>query len=122
MNEEVKALAKRLAIEYKIDIDLDDYQVINVGYDGPSKTAEEKIQSFIKMLSKLLPGRTYFFLDHPGFDDAELKAVWHIGYEEVATDRQGVTELFTSEQVKAYIKERGIELIGYNDLLAKSKK
>ena len=64
-----------------------------IGYDGPSKTSEEKIQSFINMLNKLQPGNTYIFLDHPGIDNDELKAVYHIGYENVATDRQGVTDL-----------------------------
>ncbi len=118
---EVKALTKKLAKEYRIDIDLDDYNVKYVGYDGSSNTAAEKVQSFLSMLSKLEPGNTYFFLDHPGFDNEELKAVYHIGYEQVAADRQGVTDLFTNEKVKALIKEKGIQLIGYRDLV-KTKK
>jgi len=121
MNDEVKALTKKLAKEYKIDIDLDDYGVKYVGYEGPSKTSEEKIQSFLKMLGKLERGKTYWFIDHPGIDDAELKAVYHIGYEQVAADRQGVTDLFTNEKVKALIKEKGIQLIGYKDLVQAKK-
>jgi predicted glycoside hydrolase/deacetylase ChbG (UPF0249 family) len=113
----VKALTNRLAREYKIDINLDDYDVKWAGYDGPSKTSEEKIQSFINMLNKLEPGKTYWFIDHPGLNDAELQAVYHIGYENVAVDRQGVTDVFTSEKVKAVIKQRQIELIGYKDLV-----
>lgn len=118
---EVKALTKKLAKEYRIDIDLDDYNVKYVGYDGSSNTAAEKVQSFLSMLSKLEPGNTYFFLDHPGFDNEELKAVYHIGYEQVAADRQGVTDLFTNEKVKALIKEKGIQLIGYRDLVQTKK-
>src|SRR6476646_10801769 len=38
LSPEVKALARRLAKEYKIDIDLDEYKVTNVHYEGPSKT------------------------------------------------------------------------------------
>ncbi|MDX2246734.1 MAG: polysaccharide deacetylase family protein [Bacteroidia bacterium] len=117
ISEEVRALEKRLAQEYKIDIDLADYQVEYVSYDGPKKTGKEKIRSFINMLDKLEPGKTYLFVDHPGLDNEELRAVHHIGYEDVATDRQGVTDLFTSEKVKAYIKEKGIQLIGYKDLI-----
>jgi len=71
------------------------------------------------MLYKLEPGKTYLFLDHPGFDDNELHAVHHIGYEAVATDRQGVTDLFTNKKVKAVIKKLGIQLISYNDLSEK---
>ncbi len=121
MNGEVKALTKKLAKEYKIDIDLDDYGVKYVSYDGPSKTSAEKIQSFLSMLSKLEPGNTYWFIDHPGMNDEELKAVFHIGYEQVAADRQGVTDVFTNEKVKAFIKEKGIQLIGYKDLVPAKK-
>ena len=116
MTDEVKALTKKLAKEYKIDVDLADYQAIHIGYDGPNKTSEEKIQSFLNMLKKLEPGKTYIFIDHPGIDDEELRAVHHIGYENVAADRQGVTDVFTNEKVKAFIKQKGIQLIGYRDL------
>lgn len=117
LSPEVKTLARKLAKEYKIDIDLDEYHVANVRYEGPSKTSAEKISSFLKMLDKLEPGKTYWFIDHPGLDNDELRAVWHIGYENVAEDRQGVTDVFTSEDVKKKIREKNIKLIGYKDLL-----
>jgi chitin disaccharide deacetylase len=121
LTDEVKALTSKLAKEYNIDIDLEEYHVNWVGYDGPSKTAAEKIQSFLNMLNKLEPGKTYWFIDHPGIDNEELRAVYHIGYEGVATDRQGVTDLFTSEKVKALIKQKGIQLIAYRDLPQQKK-
>jgi predicted glycoside hydrolase/deacetylase ChbG (UPF0249 family) len=121
MNDEVKALTKKLAKEYKIDIDLDEHGVKYVTYDGASKTSAEKIQSFLNMLGKLQPGNTYWFIDHPGMNDDELKAVYHIGYETVAADRQGVTDVFTNEKVKTFIKEKGIQLIGYRDLMLLKK-
>ena len=116
LSPDVKALTKRLAKEYKIDIDLEEYHVLSVGYMGPKTTVADKTTSFINMLEKLEPGKTYLFVDHPGTDNEELKAVFHIGYEQVAVDRQGVTDLFTNEKVKAFIKEKGIELISYKDL------
>jgi chitin disaccharide deacetylase len=116
---EVTALTKRLAKEYNLDIDPADYNVSYTGYEGPSKTSEEKINSFIAMLKNLEKGRTYMFVDHPGLDNAELRAISHVGYEHVAIDRQGVTDLFTSEKVKAAIKERDIQLISYKDLTAR---
>jgi predicted glycoside hydrolase/deacetylase ChbG (UPF0249 family) len=116
LSPEVKALTKRLAKEYKIPVDPDLEYVGAIGYDGPHKTSEEKIQSFIKMLNKLEPGKTYIFVDHPGINNDELKAVYHIGYVDVCTDRQGVTDLYTNEKVKALIKQKGIKLIGYRDI------
>lgn len=116
---EVTQLTKKLAKEYKIDIDLAQYGVKWAGYEGPHTSSEEKISSFIKMLEKLQAGNTYLFLDHPGIDGEELRAIHHIGYENVAVDRQGVTDLFTSERVKAAIKKHGIQLISYKDLLNK---
>jgi chitin disaccharide deacetylase len=117
LSPEVKALTKRLAKEYKIPVDPDLDYANGVSYDGPHKTPQEKLEGFIKMLDKLEPGKTYIFIDHPGLDNDELKAVWHIGYEDVNTDRQGVTDLYTNEKVKAAIKRRGIKLVGYRDMV-----
>jgi chitin disaccharide deacetylase len=119
IDESVVALTKRLVREYNIGIDMEALGVKGIGYDGPHKTLEEKIQSFTKMLDKLEPGKTYLFVDHPGLDSPELRAIHHIGYEDVATDRQGVTSLWTSPQIKDAIAKRGILLISYKDLIAK---
>jgi hypothetical protein len=116
MNEEAKAIAKKLAKEYKIDIDLSELDVKHVTYAGPKETSEQKIESFIKMLDELKPGQTYLFVDHPGIDTPELRAIHHKGYEEVAVDRQGVTDTWTSQRVKDAVKKKGIRLISYGDL------
>jgi hypothetical protein len=68
------------------------------------------------MLDSLKSGETYVFVDHPGLDGPELRSIYHIGYENVAEDRQGVTDLYTSAKVKEAIKQRGIQLISYADL------
>jgi chitin disaccharide deacetylase len=117
LSPEVRALTKKLAAEYHIPIDPEPGSLENIGYDGPSKTPSEKLTSFINMLNKLEPGKTYLFIDHPGLNNDELKAVYHIGYENVAEDRQGVTDLYTNEKVKAFIKQKAIRLIGYRDLV-----
>jgi len=116
ISPEIKALTKSLAKEYNIPVDPDIEGKLWIGYAGPAKTPQEKVESFIKMLDKLQPGKDYIFLDHPGLNDTELQAIHHIGYENVAEDRQGVTDLFTNEKVKAAIKAKGIELISYADL------
>ena len=116
LSEEVKAMTKRLAMEYKIDIDPGDFGVQGVRYEGPKGTGGEKIAGFIKMLGKLEKGKTYLFVDHPGLDSPELRAIHHIGYEDVAVDRQGVTDTWTSDEVKAAIKRYDVQLISYKDL------
>jgi predicted glycoside hydrolase/deacetylase ChbG (UPF0249 family) len=115
-NDTVRAITMKLAKEYKIDIDLGAKGVKSVSYEGAHTTPAEKIKSFIGMLNKLEPGNTYLFVDHPGLNSSELQAIHHIGYETVAMDRQGVTDTWTSEEVKAVIKKRGIQLISYGDL------
>lgn len=121
ISEDVEALTKKLAKEYHLGTEPSDDIAKQVYYNGPSKTSAEKIESFITMLNKLEPGKTYWFLDHPGFDNDELKSVFHIGYENVAADRQGVTDLFTSDKVKVVIKEKGIQLISFADLVKEKK-
>jgi chitin disaccharide deacetylase len=116
ISKEINTLVKKLAKEYKIDIEPADYGVIGTGYRGPTTAPEQKINSFIKMLDSLKPGQTYVFVDHPGLDGPELRSIYHIGYENVAEDRQGVTDLYTSAKVKEAIKKRGIQLISYADL------
>ena len=105
LDDSTRALVKRLAKEYKIDIDPMEQGTKYISYDGPKATSEEKIESFIKMLDKLEPGNIYLFVDHPGLNDAELQAISHIGYENVAVDRQGVTDAWTSPKVKAAIQK-----------------
>ncbi|MBC7936471.1 MAG: ChbG/HpnK family deacetylase [Rhizobacter sp.] len=114
MTAEVTTLTNRLAEEYGL---LSENHLIPavMGF-GNSKTLAESINHFIDWLSKLENGKSYIFLDHPGIDNEELQAVHHIGYENVAWDRQRVTDVFTSEKVKAFIKEKKIRLISYKDV------
>jgi hypothetical protein len=65
------------------------------------------------MLKSLEPQKTYLFIDHPGLDGDELRAISHIGYERVAIDRQGVTDVLTSQAVKDTIQQEGILLVDY---------
>ncbi|MBX3254106.1 MAG: polysaccharide deacetylase family protein [Chitinophagaceae bacterium] len=119
LSEEVKALTKKLAKEYHIDIDPSEKNVKQATYKGASKTPAEKKQSFIAMLHTLEPGNTYLFVDHPAFDTPEMRAIHHIGYENVAEDRQGVADIWTDKEIIALIKKLDIELISYKDLLKK---
>jgi hypothetical protein len=119
MKPEVNELAIKLAKEYNIHIDLKELGVESARYIGPTGSVDEKRESFIKMLRSLKPGKTYLFVDHPGLNTPELKAIYHKGYEDVASDRQGVTDTWTDPRVKEAIRQLGIELISYADLRKK---
>ena len=116
MNDSVHALAQRLAKEYHLGMEQNTATVKYIGYDGPHKTGEEKIASFINMLNKLSADTTYIFVEHPGINTSELRAIHHIGYENVAEDRQGVTDMYTDKNIKEIIRKKGIKLISYKDL------
>ncbi|MDR1601334.1 MAG: ChbG/HpnK family deacetylase [Tannerella sp.] len=121
-DREVVALVKRLAKEYRLPVidradAMQEYDFTFVNYDGAKRSSIEKETSFIRMLDKLEPGANYMFLDHPALNGDEMQTVGHIGYEDVAIDRQGVTDLFTGEKVKEAIRTRGIRLISCNDLI-----
>lgn len=120
-SKEVNELTLRLADEYNLPcIDRMDsgkeYNFQYTGYSGPNRTLQDKEASFIASLEKLEPGQRYLFLDHPAYDNDEMESVFHIGYENVAEDRQGVTDLLTSQKVKETVKNLGIKLISINQL------
>lgn len=116
LGAQVTELAQKLANEYHLKLEPSNGAVLRAGFVGPHDTPAEKITAFIAMLDTLQKGKTYLFVEHPGINNEELKAIFHIGYENVATDRQGVTDTYTSEKVKAAIRRRGIQLISYKDL------
>lgn len=122
-----KEIATRLAEEYGLamcDVSGADADYTGVGYadspyamrQGKHRTLAEKENSFIKMLHTLKPGKKYMFIDHPAYDDSEMATVFHIGYEDVAVDRQGVTDLYKSERVKKAVEDCNVELITINQI------
>lgn len=120
-NPEVTALVQRLSEEYGLpSIDRAEafrqYNFVYVGYEGPKATFEEKVESFIKSLDLMEEGKRYMFVDHPAYNDSEMQTVMHVGYEDVAVDRQGVTDLLKSPEVRKAIEERGIKLIDIKTL------
>jgi predicted glycoside hydrolase/deacetylase ChbG (UPF0249 family) len=116
ISDAVKTLVRSLAKEYGLIAELEPFGVKGVGLTGPRGTSDEKIASFIKAIESLEDGKTYLFVEHPGLDTSELRAIHHIGYEGVAVDRQGVTDMWTSPRVRRAIESRGVRLIGYRDL------
>ncbi|MEP7256799.1 MAG: polysaccharide deacetylase family protein [Flavitalea sp.] len=120
LDPQVNALVKKLAKQYNIDIDPQETGVENIGYEGPSVTFNEKLNSFLKAIESLQKGKTYLFIDHPALDDPEIRAVYHTGYENVADDRQAITDVWTNPLVIDALKKKNVRLINYADLKKKS--
>jgi hypothetical protein len=111
----VREVYNRLAKEYNLDIEPSVYGVKRFRGYKKAETAEGRIRSFIEGLEGLKPGK-YLFVEHPGRDTPEMRAIGHKGYYDVAKDREAVTELFTSTEVKRAIERLGIKLISYAEL------
>ena len=114
-DDEVKKLWTKLAKEYNLDIMPSDYDVKRAGGFGNAKTAPERVKKFVEMLEGLKPG-TYLFVEHPGQDTSEMRAIGHEGYYDVAQDRDAVTEVFTNKEVRKAVERLNIKLISYKDL------
>lgn len=128
-DEKVNELVNRLAKEYNLS-SVDKTHAAKHGYEfvsyadgaygmlhGKHKTLAEKEESFINMLKSLKPGKKYMFIEHPAYNDVEMENVFHIGYENVATDRQGVTDMYKSGRIRKAIEDNNVELVTVNDLM-----
>ncbi len=113
LDPKLAELVEKLAKEYKLGTEANNLKYFQ-GWGRDAKP-EDRIEKFCENLEKLEPG-SYLFVEHPAHDTDEMKTVGHKGYENVATDREWVTRVFTSKKVKETIKKKGIKLISYADL------
>jgi predicted glycoside hydrolase/deacetylase ChbG (UPF0249 family) len=116
INERVKEVYEKLAVEYKLDINTRDHGVKYFPMTEKGETLEERTGNFIAALNKLEAGKTYLYVEHPAVATPEMEAVGHSGYSDVNKDRDLVTKVYTSEEVEKVIRDRGIRLISYADL------
>jgi len=116
-NDQVAEVYNKLAREYKLDINPGNLDVNYFPVRVKGESSDERIDSFIKGLKALEAGKTYMFVEHPALAGAEMEAVGHDGNYTVNEDRQMVNEMFTSEKVKQAIKDNGIKLISYAELV-----
>jgi predicted glycoside hydrolase/deacetylase ChbG (UPF0249 family) len=116
---EISRLVEQLAKEYKMDINpTDEGYKYTALWGKEDTTAEQRIRAAVQTLKSLKPGN-YIFIDHPGMDTPEMRAIWHKGYENVAADRDAVTKVFTSKAVKDVINSSNITLVSYKYLSGK---
>ncbi|MCL2709486.1 MAG: ChbG/HpnK family deacetylase, partial [Planctomycetaceae bacterium] len=120
-NNEVRAMVQRLAVEYDLywgNPQTKAFPRMNANSTDP---AEKRVAAFIEALGQLEPGNTYMFVEHPAYDTPEMRRVGHLGYEHVAQDRDGVTTIFTDSRVINFIKQKGIRLVSYADVIEEAK-
>ena len=120
LKPELSALIKKLADEYHLGVEsnLNTLGVKAFTFpDGPDFEANKTI--FIANLKALTPG-TYHFLAHPCVESIELsQMVTNFTPSTGETNRIVVHKLFTDTDVMQTIKDMGIELISYKDLMMK---
>jgi predicted glycoside hydrolase/deacetylase ChbG (UPF0249 family) len=112
---ELRAISQKLALEYRLTLETPGAKGLGWGARKFETPETQKEAALLDILAKLQPG-TWMFVEHCGFDGPEMRAMGHVGYSNVAQDREGVTRAFTSARVKALLKERGIKLVSYADL------
>lgn len=113
-----QGIVDRLAVEYDLAVNLTAQgfeRFRGFGENNQALTPAEKTAALRQNLETLAPGK-WIFVDHPAYDTPESRAIYHIGYENVALDRQGVTEAWTDAQVLEIIARRGIRLVSYADV------
>lgn len=111
----LRTITQKLAKEYDLPLEAPGVKSAG-GIAGArwsaAKTPQEKEAALVHILENLTPG-VWLFVEHPGLDTPEMRAIGHKGYEGVAADRAAVTFAFTSAKVKQTIAQRGIRLISY---------
>jgi predicted glycoside hydrolase/deacetylase ChbG (UPF0249 family) len=118
----IREVYTRLAKEYNLDISPSEYGVKGIAAGGRGgRNAEGHIRGFIENLERAEPG-IYMFVEHPGLNTPEMRAIGHKGYYDVAQDRDAVRQFFISPRVKEAIDRLGIKLISYADLKKMGKK
>lgn len=117
-NPDFQNVVDQLIEEYDLTVDLTAHgfeRFRAFGENSQALTAVEKTESLRKNLETLAPGR-WIHVDHPAYDTPETRAIHHIGYENVAADRQGVVDAWTDSKVQEIIATRGIQLVSYKDI------
>ena len=116
VSDEVKAVLAKLSKEYRLPVPGTPGDGIERlrGVWTRDMNAEQRGAAFAAKLESLTPG-TWLFVEHAAFDTPESRGMGHPTYEDVARDRQAVTDAWCDARVKAVVKKRGIDLIGHRD-------
>lgn len=120
MNDMVERVAKEYGLFYQGGRGDVRYGLNSLGMIMGQKDRETVL---LDLLTKMEKGKTYWVIEHPAIEGAELETVYTKDpSENVGADRQNVTDTFCSPKVMKYIKEHGIELISFKQAYDESQK
>ena len=119
---EFQAEMEKIAAENHIGISryFGEQEVPNVYSVAPA----EKLAQALKNLNVITNGGLYLLVCHVGTDDAEMQAMVDSnasGPKNMAQHRQAEADVLCSPSYKAALQAKGIQLVGYKDLLPKDK-
>jgi predicted glycoside hydrolase/deacetylase ChbG (UPF0249 family) len=112
---ELKSLVDFLAKEYELPIQIPNLNRAPRWRSKPANPKEAEAE-MIKLLEDLQPG-LWLFVEHPGLNTPEMKAITHLGNDNVNEERAAVTHAFLCDRVNEVVRRRGIKLISYADAL-----
>lgn len=123
-NPELRELAEKVAKDYGLVYQGGNFSK-EIGLNSlgmiMAKPGEKREGAFLEALKKMENGKTYWTIEHPGLDNEEMKGIYLIAPDgtknDVGADRQDVTDTFTSKVIMQYIKNQGIELVSFGDLI-----
>ncbi len=120
---DIAQMAERVAADYSLPYSA---EIRRLGLQrlpvGGFDTRAEQTADFLEALRALEPGKTYLYVEHPALDTPEMRAVGNPpAIDNVAADRQSVYDMFTSEEARSIIAEKGIELVSYGQLLREQR-
>ena len=111
---ELRAITERLANEYGLRMESPGLKSAG-GFGASTLTGDQREKALVDLVEKLEPGQ-WLLVEHPARDTPEMRSIGHKGYENVAADRAGVLQAFTSAAVRSAIARRKIALVSYADL------
>ncbi len=114
---ELRAVVEKLSHEYKLPIIVPGSKNVRSFVKSTSTSASEIEKNLVELLENLEPGNLYILVEHPGMDTPEMRAIGHFKSRHIALQRDGVTKAFTSEWVKDVIRQKGIKLVSYGEIL-----
>jgi chitin disaccharide deacetylase len=121
---EMLALVRKLAKEYDIPLFGDVMDALGIKrlkslYDRYD-SGEQKAAALVKAIEGLTPG-TWVLVDHAANDTPEMRAIGHVGYEQVALDRNAIRIMWLDPTVRAAVSKRGVVLIPTATVVAEWK-
>lgn len=91
-------------------------------FGGPGSYTD----NLLNAIKKMEKGKTYWTIEHPAFDNDEMSGIYEIDRNgkksNVGAQRQAVTDAFTDPTIMKYIKDNGIELVSFGDVIKENKK